>query len=72
MPTYDDNYKEVYFAEYCKTCKYEKTPEVEMPCTECLDYPVNLYSHKPINWKGKDGYEDYVAPERGTKGETNA
>ena len=52
--TIQNEYKEVYFHEYCKTCKYEDTPEVEMPCNECLDYPVNLYSHKPVNWKEKD------------------
>lgn len=55
----DEDYKEVYFKEYCKTCKHEKLPEIEMPCAECLDYPVNLYSHKPINWKAKDGFEDF-------------
>ena len=44
MPEQD--YKEVYFHEYCKTCKYEETPEIEDPC--------NLYSHKPVNWKEKD------------------
>lgn len=64
----ESDYKEVYFHEYCKTCRHEKTPESEMPCNECLDYPVNLYSHKPIRWKGKDGYEDYVAPEHPEEG----
>ena len=47
-------YKEVYFNEYCKTCKYEKTKECEDPCDECLQYPMNVYSHKPINWKEKE------------------
>lgn len=54
MPVIDNDYKEVYFHEYCKTCKYEKTPEIEMPCNECLEYPANLYSHKPVNWKEKE------------------
>lgn len=63
----EEYYKEVYFGEYCKTCKYSETPEVEMPCNECLDYPVNLYSHRPINWKGAKGYEVYTAPERGQR-----
>lgn len=52
MPEID--YKEVYFHKYCKTCKYEKIPEYEMPCNECLEYSSNLYSHKPINWKEKE------------------
>lgn len=52
--TIDNDYKEVYFWEYCKTCKYAKTPENEMPCNDCLEYPVNLYTHKPVNWKEKE------------------
>ena len=49
----DDSYKEVYFDQYCKTCKYEKTSEAKKPCYECLTNPVNLYSHKPVNWEKK-------------------
>lgn len=52
MPEID--YKEVYFHEYCKTCKHEKTKEYEDPCNGCLEYPCNLYSHKPVNWKAKE------------------
>ena len=46
--------KEVYFHQYCKTCKYEKKSEEEDPCYECLDNPVNSYSHKPVNWEEKE------------------
>ena len=53
----EEIYKEVYFSEYCKTCKYEKVPESEDPCDECLEYPMNTYSHKPVNWEEKDGSE---------------
>jgi len=49
----ENDYKEVYFHEYCKTCKYEKTPENKEPCNECLDDPVNLNSHKPVKWEEK-------------------
>lgn len=52
--TVDNDYKEVYFGEYCKTCKHKDTPEIEEPCNECLEYPVNLYTHKPVNWKEKE------------------
>lgn len=55
--------KEVYFDQYCKTCEYEKTPDSEDPCDECLTYPSNAYSHKPMFWKAKSGYEDYLAPQ---------
>lgn len=44
----DDQYKEVYFCDYCKTCAHE-----EDPCNECLTYPANLHSHKPIRWEEK-------------------
>ena len=50
----NDVYKEVYFDQYCKTCKYEKCKEGEDPCDDCLNEPVNLYSHKPVWWKAKD------------------
>lgn len=43
--------KLVKFEEYCKTCKYRDLTEDKEPCCECLDYPVNEYSHKPVNWK---------------------
>lgn len=50
----DDGYKEVYFHEHCKTCKYEKTPEVADPCNDCLEYAFNYESNKPYFWKSKD------------------
>lgn len=46
-----DNYKEVYFGEYCNTCEHKNLKEEEDPCDECLSNPVNLYSHRPIKWK---------------------
>ena len=50
----EDVYKEVYFGEYCKKCKYLEKKENEEPCDECLENPVNLYSHKPVNYKEKE------------------
>lgn len=49
----DPDYKEVFFKQYCKTCKYAKISENQEPCDECLDTPLNLYSHKPVNWEAK-------------------
>ena len=59
---YDYHYKEVFFNEYCKTCKYDKCKEsdepcdecLSEPCDECLSEPTNLYSHKPINWEEQE------------------
>lgn len=48
-----DNYKEVYYNEYCKTCKHENVPEVKDPCHECLSEPTNIESHKPVKWEAK-------------------
>lgn len=48
-----ENYKEVYFDEYCGKCQYNELKESEDPCTECLENPVNVDSHKPINWEEK-------------------
>lgn len=50
----ENTYKEVYFNQYCKTCKYADYNEDEDPCDECLAESVNLYSHKPIMWKEKE------------------
>lgn len=45
----EDQYKEVYFT-YCNTCKHRNLPQADDPCHECLGEPVNLYSHKPVNY----------------------
>lgn len=45
--------KEVYFNQYCKLCKHEKVSDTEEPCNECLDNPINLYSHKPVKFEEK-------------------
>lgn len=50
----EDNYKEVYFDQYCKTCKHEKLKDNEEPCVDCLCEPTNLNSHKPVKWEEKN------------------
>ncbi len=50
-----DKNNEVFFEEYCKTCKYKNFSETDSPCAECIAEPVNLYSHKPVKWEGADG-----------------
>ena len=50
----DEHYHEVYFHQYCKTCKYEKTPQEKDPCHDCLSETMNLYSHKPVKYEDKD------------------
>lgn len=50
----EDDYKEVYFNEYCKTCKYEKLEEKFDPCNECLEHGMNIQTSKPVNWVEKD------------------
>ena len=50
----EDSMKEVYFEQYCKTCRYEKTAEHEDPCDECLNSPTNVYSHKPIKYEKRE------------------
>lgn len=44
-------YKEVHFHKYCETCKHRNVKNEDEPCNECLDHPLNLYSHKPVNWE---------------------
>lgn len=50
-----NEYKEVYFHQYCKTCEHRDVDAIALPCTECLENPVNVYSHKPVCYKCKDG-----------------
>lgn len=49
-----DGMKEVYFHEYCMTCRYGMLKDQEEPCFECLDNPLNYQSHKPVNYEDKD------------------
>ena len=49
-----NEYKEVYFYEYCSKCKHKDKKEEEDPCCECLEYPVNENSHKPIKYEEND------------------
>lgn len=49
-----EGYKEVYFCQYCKSCKYEKLAEHEEPCDDCLNESVNTYSHKPVCYEEAD------------------
>ena len=53
MTAIGEDYQEVYFCDYCKTCKYYDCAMEEEPCNECLDNPVNLYSHKPVKFEEK-------------------
>ena len=50
----EEIYKEVDFKTYCATCKYKDNKETETPCNECLNEPVNTYSHKPTKYVKKD------------------
>ncbi len=46
-------YKIVDFEPFCKTCEYQKRPEFEKPCDECLENPVNFESKRPLKWSKK-------------------
>lgn len=57
-----DERKEVYFDKYCSKCISCGKKEDEEPCCDCLEEPVNLYSHKPVKFKSKLD-DDYTWPE---------
>lgn len=44
----DSNYKEVFYDQYCHRCEHSEKTELEDPCFDCLDEPVNMDSHKPV------------------------
>lgn len=45
--------KIVDFHKYCETCEHFDKAESDDPCFECLDEPVNEYSHRPVHYKEK-------------------
>jgi hypothetical protein len=47
----DEGMKEVYFNQYCKSCKHFELPEHEEPCDSCLAQGANFQSHKPSNYE---------------------
>lgn len=47
------DYKEVDFHTYCKTCKYKDVDIDDDPCNECLEYPINFHSYKPVKYEEK-------------------
>lgn len=60
-----DNMKEVYFAQYCATCKYKDLPEIKeirdsdgklidkkkTVCFDCQEVSARPDSHKPVKYK---------------------
>lgn len=46
--------KIVHFGEYCPKCEHYPKSESEDPCWECLDTPMNSWSHKPVYFKEKE------------------
>lgn len=51
----ENNMKEVYYDQYCKTCEHSSKAEDDEPCRECLDEPARPESHKPLKWEEKIG-----------------
>ena len=52
------NFKEVYFHEYCHRCQHEEKPENEEPCDECMSRFFQWASHKPAYFKEKEKKEN--------------
>lgn len=49
-----NEFKEVDFKTYCKTCKNKDVKETEDPCYDCLDIPARPDSHKPEKYEKKE------------------
>lgn len=54
------DYKEVYFHEYCKTCKYRDIEDWKDPCNPCLANPCNIDSHKPTYYEKDENVKEQV------------
>lgn len=46
--------KEVHFDEWCPKCINWTKREYEEPCDDCLNYPCNQNSTKPLNFREKN------------------
>ncbi len=46
--------KEVNFEKYCPRCIYKDLEETLDPCNDCLDYPMNENTEKPVRFKEKE------------------
>lgn len=46
----DEQMKEVYFDEYCRSCEHFHVAEHEDQRNECLSNLSNVYSHKPVKY----------------------
>ena len=47
------DWKFVEFHVYCPLCEHKDKDDTEYPCYTCLMAPVNLNSHKPVQFKEK-------------------
>ena len=45
--------KIVEFHKYCENCVHSDKEEIEDPCFDCLENPVNEYSHRPVHFEEK-------------------
>ena len=50
----ENDYKEVFFDLYCKSCEFKDYPVEAEPCCYCIEEPVNVNSHKPVKYKKKE------------------
>lgn len=49
---YEDKFVE--YEKWCSKCKNMELDDSDDPCNECLTIPVNLHSHKPVNYEPKE------------------
>lgn len=54
------DYKEVYFHEYCKTCKHRDIEDWKDPCNPCLANPYNIDSRKPTYYEKDENVKEQV------------
>lgn len=50
----DHEEKIVDYYTWCQKCKHQNLDETKEPCNECLSYPTNLNSTKPIKFTSKE------------------
>lgn len=46
--------------ELCNCCEHKNKPESAEPCCDCLDYPSNINSQRPIHFKDNGSLASYL------------
>lgn len=54
------NREKIVSFQFCRFCEHKNKLESDEPCCDCLDYPSNIDSRRPIHFKDNGSLERYL------------